>query len=243
MSSDAILVTVIIPVYNGELFVRQAIESVLRQEHAPLELVVVDDGSTDKTAALVQSFGDDIRYVYQANGGPASARNHGLQLACGQMIAFLDADDVWADGKLATQIERLKTDETLDIALSHTQFVRSGEGGRLIHIGAPCLQALLGCALFRRSAFDRVGQFDQSLYYCDDWDWFMRARELGISMQMHPEVTLYYRRHENNITLNPQSKREFLGALRKSLSRRRKRGRQAVSLPAWFSRQEVYERT
>jgi len=233
------LISVIIPVYNGEAFVVQAIESVLRQNYKPLELIVIDDGSTDRTAALVQSFGEKVRYVYQINRGPAAARNHGLQLAVGELITFLDADDLWAYNKLALQWPRL-ADATLYVALAQTQFVHD-DVGRLCSIGEPCPQLLLGCALFRRSAFARVGAFDESLFYCDDWDWFMRAREANLAMQMYPEVVLYYRRHQNNLTRNPQSKQELLKLLGKSLARRRQNGEKVRSLPPWihFNRNEA----
>lgn len=238
MPANSMLISVIMPVYNGAAFVMQAIESILRQKYRPLELIIVDDGSTDQTAALVQRLGHQVRYVYQENRGPAVARNHGLQLAKGELVAFLDADDLWADDKLAVQLPRL-ADPTLDIALALTQFVRD-DGDGLSMIGEPCPQLLLGSALFRRAVFEWVGSFDESFFYSDDWDWFLRARELSISMQVYPEVVLYYRRHQNNLTRNPQSKQEQLKLFSKSLGRRRRHGGKALPLPPWvnFNRDE-----
>jgi glycosyltransferase involved in cell wall biosynthesis len=233
MSVKSGLISVIMPVYNGEAFVGQAIESVLCQPYRPLELIVVDDGSTDRTAALVQRFGDNLRYGYQANRGPAAARNHGLRLAAGEFVAFLDADDLWAADKLAVQLPQLMG-AAVDIAVAQTQFI-CDDGDQLHLLGEPCPQLLLGAALFRRSVFEQVGIFDESLWYCDDWDWFMRARELNIALQTDPAVVLYYRRHQNNLTRSPQSKQELLKLLGKSLQRRRQQGAQARSLPAWFA--------
>jgi len=99
------LVSVVIPAYNSERFVDEAIESVLRQSHQRIEVIVVDDGSTDGTAARVRAYGDRVRYFHQANAGAGTARNRGLALATGDYIAFLDDDDVWQPEKLEVQLE------------------------------------------------------------------------------------------------------------------------------------------
>src|SRR5690606_28366702 len=117
-------VSVIIPVYNGERYLAEAVHSILAQTVPTLEIIVVDDGSTDGTARVAQRFGDAVCYVYQPNRGPAAARNRGLERARGEIVAFLDADDLWREGKLACQCARLEADPTLDIVLGHTQFVR-----------------------------------------------------------------------------------------------------------------------
>ena len=226
-------VSVIIPVYNGAAFVGEAIESALGQRLAPAEVIVVDDGSADHTPQVVHSFGTHVRYVHQPNRGPAAARNNGLSLAQGELIALLDADDIWHADKLAIQTAQLAR-EPYDIVLGHMQFMTK-EVGRLMQLqGEPVPQLFLGSALFRREVFEEVGRFDETLYYCDDWDWFMRAREANVPMQMFPNVVMYYRRHDSNITRSPQSRRELLHLLQKSLKRRRANGMEAVSMPDWF---------
>lgn len=236
MITEPPLISAIMPVYNGAAFVAAAIESALGQTHAPLEIIVVDDGSTDASARIVQGFGDRLTYTYQPNRGPAAARNRGLQSAHGAIIAFLDADDLWPAGKLAHQSRRLAADATLEVVLGHTQFVEQADekGEALTLINEPYPQYLLGSALFRRSAFIRVGEFDETLRYCDDWDWFLRAQDLQVSMQMDQEVALYYRRHRNNLTRSPQSRRELLKLLQKGLARRRSQGGERFALPEWF---------
>src|SRR5436853_749734 len=97
------LVSVIIPVYNCEQYLAEAIQSVLAQTHPTIELIVVDDGSTDNSAAVAKSFAV-VRYVFQRQGGPGAARNRGISLARGSFLAFLDADDVWVAGKLTRQL-------------------------------------------------------------------------------------------------------------------------------------------
>lgn len=266
MTSAPPLISAILPVYNGAAFVAAAIASVLGQTYAPLELIVVDDGSTDESAAIVQGFGDKLTCIHQLNRGPAAVRNAGLQIAHGAIIAFLDADDLWPAGKLACQQERLAADGTLDVVLGHTQFMHQascldvtkndensrfasplasrppqfseqeevGTGETVTLINEPVPQYFLGSALFRRSVFATVGGFDETLRYCDDWDWFLRGQELGVAMQMFQEVALCYRRHQNNLTRSPDSRRELLTLLRKALARRREQGGGEFALPAWF---------
>jgi glycosyltransferase involved in cell wall biosynthesis len=113
--------SVIIPTHNRAAFVADAINSVLAQQAENLEIIVVDDGSGDNTAEIVKSFGPPVRYVYQANAGPSSARNRGVELAQGEFLGFLDDDDLWSSEKLAIQLPRLLDDPKLEIVLGHTQ--------------------------------------------------------------------------------------------------------------------------
>ena len=103
------LVSCIVPVYNGERYLREALDSILAQTYRPLEIIVADDGSADGTAGVVATFGDQVRYVRQHNQGPSSARNLGIRVPTGDFIAFLDADDLWHPEKLARQIARFQT--------------------------------------------------------------------------------------------------------------------------------------
>ncbi len=235
MTSLPNLISVIIPVYNGAAFLADAFETVLRQACAPLEIIVVDDGSTDETASILRGYGDRLTPVYQSNQGPPAARNHGLALAQGEFIAFLDADDLWHEDKLAVQLERLMADGALQVVLGHTQFVQQAKVPihGVTYIGKPCPQLFLGSALFRRAAFEKVDIFDITFRYCDDWDWFLRAQYLHLRMEMYPEVVLYYRRHQHNLTRSPQSRQELLRLLRRSLHRQREE--KHSPLPEWFN--------
>ncbi len=102
------MVSAIIPVYNGEAFLADAVKSILKQNYQPLEIIIVDDGSTDSTAQVGARFGDAVRYHYQSNAGPPAARNKGLQMARGNVITFLDVDDLWRNDKLQLQISHLR---------------------------------------------------------------------------------------------------------------------------------------
>lgn len=232
------LVSVIMPVHNGAAFVAGALASIGRQTHSPLEIIVVDDGSTDASPRIIEGFRQErwpgLQYHRQPKAGPAAARNRGLELASGELIAFLDADDQWARGSLAGSVEML-ADPALQVVVGCTQPVRAESGGgadsALEAFGPTWMTFLLGAAVFRRDVFSFVGPFDESLRYGEDVDWFLRAREAGVNIGIRPDVTLLYRRHEGNMTLDKErSNHYFLEALHKSLRRRRSRDGEASDL-------------
>jgi len=179
-------VSVVIPAYNSAHFLPKAIASVRAQQWPGLELIVVDDGSTDDTEAVVRelSRGEDVRFLRQENAGAESARNKGIATARGEWIAFLDADDVWLPGKLEAQFVELEkranaafsyTDETLRFESGKERDVKCGKDGR------PLLLQLLGGNLFatptvivRRDCLQEVGLFDARLRTGEDWDLWIR---------------------------------------------------------------------
>ncbi len=227
-------VSVIIPVYNGETYIAEAVESINRQNHEPLEVIIIDDGSTDNTAKIVESLSGNIRYVYQSNSGPAAARNRGIGMAEGNVMGFLDADDLWSENKLKIQTGILDQNPGMEIVLGllqRMQLSHPKDGPPLFkEWSEPVMNMHLGSALFRKSAFDKVGCLDESLDYCEDWDWFMRAKEKNIPMLVHQDVTYYYRRHDQNITNDSKTNFNFaLKMLRQSLNRRRHQGNGTAS--------------
>jgi len=232
------LVSIVMPVYNGAAFIAEGIGSILAQAHRPLEIIVVDDGSTDDSAAIVKSFGEPVRCHCQVNGGPPVARNSGLDLARGEIIGFLDADDLFAHDKLALQLRRLAAHPDCDVVLGRNQYQQlvpdQGAKPRFqkMQMEGDHLALQLGCALFRRSVFDRVGRFDETNRICDDWDWFMRAREQGVGLLLHRDVVLHQRLHEANITRQRTIAASCqLLMFKRSLDRRRARGGEAIALP------------
>jgi glycosyltransferase involved in cell wall biosynthesis len=168
---------------------------------------------------------DGVRCVCQENRGAPSARNSGVREARGEIIAFLDCDDLWSPGKLELQISRLTSDPTRDIVLGHTQLMRlipGGQGHAFELWGQPVMALSMGAAVVRRSVFDRVGPFDESQRYSDDLDWFMRARDVGLAIDVHEDVVQYYRRHASNMTNDVEiGKRYLLSMFKKSIDRRR----------------------
>ena len=230
------LVSVVIPVFNGERFLREAVQSVLDQKYSPIEIIIVDDGSTDGTAAVARSLGESVRYLYQANQGPAASRNRGIELTQGSLIAFADADDLWPSEKLEVQLPYLINDPPIEIVMGRIQQVRLSKSvngqTHAEEFAEPAFSVNLGSAVIRKSVFERVGLFDESMRYSEDVDWFMRAREAGAAIVTIDTVTLLYRQHEENMTRGKStSELNVLKALKRSLDRRRERTGVASALP------------
>ena len=218
-------ISVIVPAYNAGTFISEALASIRRQTLAPLEVIVVDDGSTDDTAAQVATAELDVRYEYQPNQGPAAARNRGLALARGELLAFLDADDVWPLHKLAVQVQALRTAPEAPLVMGQIQFLRQAPGKKRYTLEPAQQRAMLvGCLLARRGAFERVGGFDPALRMSEDTDWFIRAREAELGLTQVPETVLHYRRHTASLTSGKTSQDLPLAeVLKRSLDRRRQK--------------------
>jgi len=223
---DDASVSVIMPVYNGAEYIAEGVDSIQRQSRSPLEIIIVDDGSTEDTAGIVAGITGPVRYVYQPNSGPASARNRGIGMARGRVIGFLDVDDLWPENHVEILAGDLVSREDVDIVMGRVQLlVPSGtkDGKRVFtNFADPAVTLSLGSALFRKSVFDKAGLLDPKLRFSEDADWFLRARECGVSMRVLDEVTLFYRRHGSNSTSNMLGNDlNFVRALKRSLDRRR----------------------
>jgi glycosyltransferase involved in cell wall biosynthesis len=235
VENAATRVSVIVPVWNGERFLAEALDSIVVPSLAQVEVIVVDDGSSDGSGFIAGERAPLVRSVRQDHGGLPRARNRGLAEARGSLIAFLDADDLWSTDKLAVQLKALERRPDVEIALGRTRRMWAATAldaspGQ-VTLGEPELALSFGAALVRRAVFDRVGSFDETFTYCDDWDWFMRAREMGVSIGVHSEVTLFYRRHDGNMTNDTGIGNHFFARmLRRSVERRRVAG--AAPLPA-----------
>ncbi len=247
MSTDSPFISVIMPVYNGEKLLTTAIESVLKQNQPSLELIIVDDGSTDNSKEIAKSFENQIKYLYQENQGAGAARNHGLENARGDIIGFLDADDLWPADILSRQLHHLEDDQ-VELVMGHTQCVREieTEDGKIgfEKLTDPLLVPLMGSYMLRKSVFQKVGYFNPELRMSEDVDWFLQVRECGVKIVTMPEVTLLYRRHQDNITnIKTWQDLNLLEVIKKSLNRRREQGKGvAGSLPDLSSFQSVPKR-
>lgn len=215
------LISVIIPVYNGAEFLADAIRSVRAQGYTPLELIVVDDGSTDQTSQVVQALGADIRYLYQPNQGPAAARNHGLALAQGELIAFLDADDLWPADKLAHQAACLAAEEQAQVVWGNTQICPYQADGAPT-TSVPNRVPLLGSLLCRRAVFQQVGLFEPTLRLGEDIDWLRRLVAAGVVVQYSPHLALLYRMRPGSLTYGrPLQTLGWFDIVRQALKQRR----------------------
>lgn len=234
------LVSVIVPVFNGERYLAAALASIAAQDYRPLYVLIVDDGSTDHTEEIASEFlrqgGLDGEYIYQPNQGPAAARNCGLSRAPGAWIAFLDADDLWLPAKTSLQRKVFDLHPTADVIWG-AGVVFAGEG--LPDTSAPRPSSpliLLQSMLFRRSILEQIGHFDPKLKYGEDVDWLLRARERAAQLVLHPEPVVYYRRHTANLTNDvARTRMAFHVVLKRSLDRRRLGATSIGNLPSLVS--------
>lgn len=245
--NEAPSLSIIVPAFNSERHIAEAIGSIRAQGHPSVEIIVVDDGSTDRTPEVLESLaGPDLRYVRQENAGPAAARNRGLELARGDVITFIDADDLWPPGRIADQWPYMAPGSGVDVVLGLLQYFRDkadAPGGR--EIVEPFFLFVFGCGLYRRKVFERVGMLREDMRFAEDVDWFNRIRECGIAIRVLDKVGVLYRRHEGNMTRQQDRARKgFIEAVHRSLVRRRavSGGRvdrlQKLDLPPGSSREE-----
>jgi glycosyltransferase involved in cell wall biosynthesis len=229
---DYDLVSCIIPVHNGEPYLRESVQSVLAQTYRPIEILVIDDGSTDGTAAALADYGEVVKYLWQPNAGPATARNRGVSEARGQFIEFLDADDLWHAEKLERQRRFLDERPELGYCVTHCQnfwvpeLAEEAEKFCDHRISKPMPGYVTQTLFARRSVFDTVGVFNVTLGHGDDTDWFCRAAEGGVPGELLPDVLMFRRLHPANRSrvLASNSRQEYLRIIKARLDRRRRAG-------------------
>lgn len=205
-------VTVVIPAYNAAQYLRLTIDSVLAQTVGDVEVIVVDDGSTDDTLRIARSYGPPVRTVAQSNAGPAEARNTGLSHAGGEFVAFLDSDDLWAPRFLERVVAVLDANPRIGYAYAWAQFI--DETGALLPgqirsrprrdmvrqiLCSGCF-ALLSMTLFRVSTLQAVGGLTAGLRQAEDWDLFLRMASAGIAVAYVPEVLVEKRLRANSLS-------------------------------------------
>ncbi len=234
-------VSVIMPAYNAAATIAESLRTIRAQNHPRLETIVVDDGSTDDTVAVVRRECPDARIFVQENAGPAVARNRAIRESGGELLAFLDADDLWPDDKLARQLPWLEPGSEFDLAVGQMRKF-TGSAAEGYDFDGEAFLFVLGCGLYRRELFDRIGTFDESLPggYSEDTDWFMRAWEAKCRIKFQPEVTIHYRRHEGSMTHGLDcSNNGFLLAVRNSIRRRRSQEGGVVPMPKLYLEPEA----
>jgi glycosyltransferase involved in cell wall biosynthesis len=216
-ASEAGDLTVIMPLHNAAPWVGDAIASVLANADGLLELIVVDDGSTDDGAAIAEAFGPPVRVVRQECRGPSAARNVGIAQARGTLVGFLDADDLWVVGRPDPR-RALLVDPEVDCVMARAQPVA---GDPLRPYGEPTVGIQLGTWLMRRSMLERHGGMDETLRHAEDVDWLLRLREAGVRLVLSEEVTTHYRLRDGSLTRDRDATRHgLLAVLHASLQRR-----------------------
>jgi glycosyltransferase involved in cell wall biosynthesis len=219
-------IDVIVPVYNGQGFIIQALESAAGQTVAPRKIIVVDDGSTDITRDKVLEFQKKspilVEYVYKNNGGPNSARNAGLKISRASFVAFLDGDDVWIKTKLAAQLLKFQSNEFFNLGLvycgyeiidaqgtvSHKYYIppfnRAARGGIFkLLLKANIIYGSASGVLIKRECFSRIGYFDEQLRVGEDWDMWLRIAEV-YDIDYVDEILVQVRKHYTNAGANQE---------------------------------------
>ena len=222
------LVSVILPTHNRAWTLKAAMDSVLAQENCPFELIVVDDGSTDGTPALLRSYGDRLTVLRQENRGVSAARNTGIAHAAGELIAFLDSDDRWLPGKLSRQATFFAHRPDALICQTQEFWIRNGVrvNPGLRHrkpagwIFEPSLRLCLvspSAVMMQRSLFETVGRFDETLPACEDYDLWLRVSLRFPVFLVDEPLVLKYGGHPDQLSRTPGLDRFRIAAIRKCL--------------------------
>jgi len=222
------LISVVMPAFNTEKYVAESIRSVLGQSYTNIELICIDDGSSDGTLKVIRTFVDQVRIVEcNENRGIAVARNQGLALATGDFIAFIDADDVWETDKLEKQLRAFKHDPELAMCFTYMRCFLSPELPEEIKSirycpTEPAPAYIAGTALLKKEVVERVGLFDESLRIGEFIDWNSRAQEAGFKSAMLEDVMYQRRIHETNTGVNERpSRTDYLKVARNAIARRK----------------------
>jgi glycosyltransferase involved in cell wall biosynthesis len=216
-------VSTVIAVRDGEAFLAEAIESALGQTEPPAELIVVEDSSTDRSAEIARSYAPDVLLIQPEPRGLGGARNAGVEASSGELLAFLDSDDLWEPRKLELQLAAFERHPALDFVFSRAQEFASERDAERFEV-RPGAQpgGLASSLLARREAIERAGGFDIDVRLADVLTWLSRARNLGMRETTLPDVLVRRRVHANNLTrVHRNNMSEYARVLKESLDRRR----------------------
>jgi glycosyltransferase involved in cell wall biosynthesis len=205
------LISCIVPVFNSEHYLGEALESILAQTYRSVEIIVVDDGSTDGSAEVVASYGEQITYLRQSTQGYAVVKNLGLRAAQGDFIAFLDADDLWHPEKLTRQMARLRERAEIDLCFTHFQsfwmpeLAEEERRYRNRTLSQPSSAWSICTLLVRCTAFEKFGNFHDGRRGLENMTWFLRAAGQGAAIEVLPDVLMYRRFHSDSFTRRGRS--------------------------------------
>ena len=198
-TSDKPLVSVVIPTFNRADTLGETLDSIFEQTYRPIEVIVVDDGSTDATAEVIKAYGDQIQYIYQNNAGPSAARNRGISQVGGDLITFLDSDDLWLPSKLETQVRLMNRLDTSIVCCLCNALMRQSDGREMVSFDSAELNPSLEegvwmnvaqvlatrfiffnqAVMVRRDALLETGGYDESLWLMEDQDLALRLALKG----------------------------------------------------------------
>jgi glycosyltransferase involved in cell wall biosynthesis len=250
VKSDQPLLSIIVPVFNGADTLPTALKSILQQCGAELQIILVDDGSTDASVTVARQLvpnsiaSTQLTHVQQENRGPAAARNRGLALAQGEFISFLDADDYWPAGRIQHHMALFRQNPAAAMVIGTTQLARLAvnPGAASPILPAPLIQQNLGAITCRRSVFESVGVFNETLRIGEDKEWFQRVLAAGLTLQMSRNVALVYQLREGSLTYGAiDHNRWFLAALRDHLRLERREAGASLAASAAVDCERIEE--
>lgn len=216
------LVSVIIPTCGRDSFLSKSLESVLTQDLPNVEIIVADDASSESTRRLCAKYG--VSYVSQGRKGPAAARNLGVKNASGNLLAFLDDDDLWPEGSLRARVERWREDPSDRLVVGKVRRFREETEGEITFLDSTETARhllVLGSTVLPRSSYLAVGGMDESLRMHEDTDLWIRMRDRGTRIDYVPDICLHYRRHDGNVTADRRYTLAQTEVLRRHLLRKK----------------------
>lgn len=207
------LISVIIPVYNGDKFLKETVQSILNQTISDYEIIVIDDGSTDSTAEVAQSI-DKVRYFFQEKSGVGIARNYGIAKSKGSIIAFQDSDDIALPTRLEEQLAEFQKNSDLGALYSYIQNFLSDSVEKPEWLPQSQLETELSCygtcaLMARKEVFNVVGAFNPDYHAAEDLEWLMRVKDANIRVEMLRKVLIKRRVHANNLSGNSKLVRQM----------------------------------
>lgn len=221
------LVSIVVTAFNRAKLLGDALDSLSGQDYEPCEIVLVDDGSTDDTGEVGRGYRPAVRYHYQEHRGVGAALNAGLSIAEGELISFLDSDDLWEAKRLSKQVDHLQEHPETDIVAGQVRNffdpeLPEGERGRFLHMDKLIPGYVISAMLLRRKVFEIVGPFEEKWQVGILMEWFMRVREHEIRIDMLDDLVLQRRIHSKNINRLAESNIPTrLRILREGIRRRR----------------------
>ena len=224
------LISCIIPTFNSEKYLEHALESVFSQTYRPIQVIIADDHSVDCTPDVAGRYGDRICFVSEKRDSPAATRNLGVDRSDGEFLAFLDPDDLWHSEKLSRQMARFSKRPELEISVTNARMFWDADikDEERFYQDLPRSRAVPGYAtttlLVRRAVFSKIGMFNTDYFFGDSMDWFIRAREKGVVMELMEDVLTFHRMHDANLTRRRKqdSKEEFLKIIKDRLDKVRR---------------------
>ena len=222
------LISVIITVYNGENFLAQALNSVFGQSYKNIEVIIIDDGSTDGTAEVAKPYlgNGKTRYIRQENSGQGSGLNHGVRLARGDFLAFIDHDDEWDTYKLELQMDAFNRDPELDAVFTHMRNFFENEEAEKFKVKKGIMPGYLPeTCLIKKDAFLKNGYFDTSISKGYFFTWYKGLEMNGLKQELLPDLLYHRRVHGANISISGSAKdySDYFQAIRKIQQQRKQR--------------------